>query len=150
MSTDLQLSLDNLTQWAAHLQMRVEALETKTYGSSVDLSKIEPILNNVKSTKEAALKPDCPGYTECKEMLLNLQRENNELKKLNQLIILDLDKELQESDAIISLRQEQSKLIEEKKLLQADNDYLNGLVKKLTDKLDNIFNILTNTVEHKE
>ena len=67
MSTDLQLSLDNLTQWAGHLQMRVEALETKVYGSpTTDQPK------KAVTPRETKLKPDCPGYAECKEMLTQL------------------------------------------------------------------------------
>ena len=132
MSTDLQLSLDNLTQWAGHLQMRVEALETKVYGSPIDQPR------KVITPEEAKLKPDCPGYTECKEMLINLQRENAEIKKLNHLITLDLDNELMESDVMVSI-------IKENEQMKAEIKRLQKIETKLINKLDLIYNTVVNS-----
>lgn len=105
--------------------MRVEALETKVYGSQItDQAK------KVITPEEAKLKPDCPGYTECKEMLINLQRENAEIKKLNHLITLDLDNELMEVVSIIK---------------EAEIKRLKEVETKLTNKLDLIYNTVVNS-----
>jgi len=146
----IERELNNLISWFGQLHMKVEALETKVYGVSLDQSKLIVVSNDMKSSDKSTLKPDCPGYTECKEMLFRLQRENNELKKLNQLTVLELDKELQETDIMIAIRRERDELIEEKRKLQYHNDLLQEEVKDLTCKLDSIFKIVTNTTEHKE
>jgi|GEM_PF-7031479 hypothetical protein len=128
----IERELNNLISWFGQLHMKVEALETKVYGSPIDQPR------KVITPEEAKLKPDCPGYTECKEMLINLQRENAEIKKLNHLITLDLDNELMESAVMVSI-------IKENEQMKAEIKRLQKVETKLINKLDLIYNTVVNS-----
>lgn len=134
----IERELNNLISWFGQLHMKVEALETKVYGVSLDQSKLIVVSNDMKSSDKSTLKPDCPGYTECKEMLINLQRENAEIKKLNHLITLDLDNELMESAVMVSI-------IKENEQMKAEIKRLQKVETKLINKLDLIYNTVVNS-----
>ena len=71
-------------------------------------------------------------------MLINLQRENAEIKKLNHLITLDLDNELMESDVMVSI-------IKENEQMKAEIKRLQKIETKLINKLDLIYNTVVNS-----